>query len=101
MAVVQPIFIEKTINYWNELIKRGKVKLNGQYVNYDIFRTIQEGNELRKYLYLETETGHVEEAQLLTNMNEVLAIKPYKIDKAEDGLVLVFAFELTIKEKGN
>lgn len=98
MEVVQPILIERLVNYLDELIFRGKVKLNGQYMNYDIFKTVKEGNVLRKYLYLETETGYVEEAQLLTSMNEVLAIKPFSIEKQDDGLVLAFEFTITVQE---
>ena len=63
MAVVQQILVDKIVNYLDELIFRGKVKINGQYKNYDIFKTVKEGNVLRKYLYLETETGYLEEAQ--------------------------------------
>lgn len=97
MAVVQQILIDKIVNYLDELISRGKVKINGQYKNYDIFKTVKEGNVLRKYLYLETETGYVEEAQLLTSMNEVLAVKPFSIEKQDDGLVLAFEFTIEIK----
>lgn len=98
MKVIQPLLIEKLINYLDDLIFRGKVKINGEYKNYEVFKTVKEGNVLRKYLYLETETGYVEEAQLLTSMNEVLAIKPFAIEKQDDGLVLVFEFTITVEE---
>jgi hypothetical protein len=98
MEVVQQNLIDKLVNYLDELIFRGKVKINGQYKNYDIFKTVKEGNVLRKYLYLETETGYVEEAQLLSSMGEVLAIKPFAIEKQDDGLVLAFEFTITVKE---
>lgn len=98
MAVVQQILVDKIVNYLDELISRGKVKINGQYKNYDIFKTVKKGNVLRKYLYLETETGYVEEAQLLSSMGEVLAIKPFAIEKQDDGLVLAFEFTITVKE---
>lgn len=98
MPVVQSIVTERLINYLDELIYRGKVKLNGQYVNYEIFKTVREGNVLRKYIYLETETGFVEEAQLLSSMNEVLAVKPFSIEKQDDGLVLAFEFTITVQE---
>lgn len=98
MEVVQKNLIDKMINYLDELIHHGKVKLNGQYKNYEIFKTLKEDNVLRKYLYLETEIGYVEEAQLLTSMNEVLAIKPFSIEKQDDGLVLAFEFTITVKE---
>ena len=98
MEVVQKNLIDKMINYLDELIHHGKVKLNGQYKNYEIFKTLKEDNVLRKYLYLETEIGYVEEAQLLTSMNEVLAIKPFSIEKQDDGLVLAFEFTIEVKE---
>ncbi|MET3657817.1 hypothetical protein [Sporosarcina psychrophila] len=99
MSVVQQVLIDRLINYLDDVIHRGKVKLNGQYVNYDIFKTVKEGNVLRKYIYLETETGYVEEAQLLTSTNEVLAIKPFSIEKEDNGLVLAFEFKITIQEQ--
>lgn len=98
MAVVQQVLIDLLINYLDEIVHRGKVKLNGQYINYDIFKTVQEGNVLRKYIYMETETGYVEEAQLLSSMNEVLAVKPFSIEKQDDGLVLAFEFTITVQE---
>lgn len=98
MAVVQQLLIDRLVNYLDETISRGKVKLNGQYVNYEIKNTIKKDNVLRKYIYLETETGFVEEAQLLSSMNEVLAIKPFSIEKQDDGLVLAFEFTITVQE---
>lgn len=98
MPVVQPIMLEKIIDYINSLVDKGKVKINGTYQNYSIFRTIKQDNTVRKYIYLETEVGYVEEAQLLSVNNEVLAIKPVSIEKQEDGLVIAFEFNLSIEE---
>lgn len=98
MKVVQPVLIDRLINYLDELINHGKVKLNGKYVKYNIFRSIKEDNKLRVYIYLESETGYVEEAQLLTSLNEILAIKPFSIKKQDDGLVLTFEFTITVEE---
>ena len=98
MATVQPILTDKLLNYLDQLIYYGKVKINDQYVDYEIFKTVIEGNILRKYIYLQTEEGLVEEAQLLSSANEVLAIKPMTIEKQEDGLVLAFEFAINIQE---
>ena len=98
MSVVQQLLIDRLISYLDELIHRGKVKLNGQYVNYDIHKTVKEGNGVRKYIYLETEMGYVEEAQLLSSSNEILAIKPFSIEKKDNGLVLAFEFTITVQE---
>lgn len=98
MAVVQPIMTSKIIDFIDSLIEKGKVKINGTYHNYSIFKTLKEHNTIRKYIYLETEIGYVEEAQLLSVNNDVLAIKPVEIEKQEDGLVIAFEFKLTVEE---
>lgn len=98
MAIIQPILIDRLINYLDELVFRGKVKLNGQFVTYEIFKTVRDGNKLRKYIYLTTEIGLVEEAQLLSNSGDVLAIKPFSIEKQDDGLILAFEFTITVQE---
>lgn len=98
MATIQPILTDKLVSYLDQLILRGKVKFNGEYVDYEIFKTIKEGNVLRKYIYLDTPVGLVEEAQLISDSGEVLAIKPFSINKQEDGLVLAFEFTLNIQE---
>jgi len=98
MATVQPILTDKLLNYLDQLIYFGKVKINDEYADYEIFKTVVEGNILRKYIYLQTEEGLVEEAQLLSSDNEVLAIKPMSIEKQEDGLVLAFEFAINIQE---
>ena len=99
MNVIQDVMVTKIINFLDELLHKGKIKLNGEYKNYDVFKTIKEGNRIRKYLYLETETGYVEEAQLLSSTNEVLVIKPFAIEKQDDGLVLAFEFTIEVKEE--
>lgn len=98
MATIQPILTDKLVNYLDQLIYYGKVKLNGEYVDYSIHKTVVDGNILRKYIYLQSEEGNVAEAQLLSSANEVLAIKPMSIEKQEDGLVLAFEFAINIQE---
>ena len=98
MNVIQELMVEKLVNFLDDLIHRGKIKLNGEYKNYEIFKTDKQGSRIRKYLYLDTEVGLVEEAQLLSSMGEVLAIKPFFIQKEEDGLVLAFEFIITVQE---
>lgn len=98
MATVQPLLTDKLVNYLDQLIYFGKIKLDGEYVEYDIYKTIIDGNTIRKYIYLQSESGLVEEAQLLSSANEVLAIKPMSIEKQDDGLVLAFEFTINVQE---
>lgn len=101
MAIVQQILIDRLMNYLDELILLGRVKLNGEYVSYNDskkFKTVREGATLRKYIYLDIETGVVEEAQLLSNNGDILAVKPFSITKQDNGLVLAFEFKLVVQE---
>lgn len=98
MEVVQPIMIDKILEYIDNLIFKAKIKINGEYRDFEVFKTIKKDNVIRKYLYIEDETGVIEEAQLLTNQGEILAIKPYSIEKGLDGLVLTFEFKITVEE---
>lgn len=98
MAIVQQVLIDGIIKYIDNLILKGRVKLNGSFVPYSIFKTVIEGNVIRKYIYLDTETGVVEEAQLLGENGDVLAIKPFNITKKDDGLVLAFEFTIMVRE---
>ena len=98
MAIVQQVLIDGLIKYMDNFMTKGRVKLNGEYVQYSIFKTVIEGNVLRKYIYLDTEVGKVEEAQLLSDNGDVLAIKPSNITKKDDGLVLAFEFTVMVRE---
>lgn len=98
MNIVQDVLVDKLIGALDEMIFKGKIKINGEYKDYKIFKTLKEGKKLRKFLYLDVEVGHVTEAQLLTSMGEVLAIKPFDIEKVEDGLVIAFEFTLEVRE---
>lgn len=94
--VSQPLLFEKTVRYIDSITSRARVKMNGVYVDYPIFKSIIEGNTLRKYIYLQTEPGNVEEAQILTDQNELLLKQSYDIEKDENGLVIAFACEVII-----
>jgi hypothetical protein len=98
MAIIQAILIEKMVNHLDGLINSGRIQINGQFQNYTIYKTVKDGNVLRKYLYLETEMGYVEEAQLLSAASEVLAKKPLSISKQEDGIVIAFEFTILVQE---
>lgn len=97
--VIQPLFLEKVLEYIESIIFRAKIKINGEYFFYEKFKVLHEkDNTIRIYFYIEDRSGLIEEAHLLTNSGEVLAYKEYSIDKNLDGLVLTFAFSIKIDE---
>lgn len=98
MSVIQPLLIERLFNFLDASLTKGKVKFNGSYRDYSVLKTVREGNVMRKYIYLEDEEGLVEEAQLLSDNGDILAVKPFSIQKDDNGLVLAFVFTLIVQE---
>lgn len=98
MAVIQQVLLDGMINYLDSAVQSARVKVNGTFADYPIYKTQKSGNVIRKYVYLETEEGFVEEAQLLGSGKDVLAKRPFAINKQEDGLVLVFQFTIDVRE---
>ncbi|MGN7387714.1 hypothetical protein [Sporosarcina sp. SAFN-015] len=98
MTIIQPVLTDTILNLMDDILARGKVKIDGVYKDYEIFKSVQDGNTLRKYIYLQSEEGLVQEAQLLSTGGDILATKPFSISKQDDGLILAFEFSLTIQE---
>lgn len=98
MAVVQQALVDRLLNYLDGILFKGRIKLNGTYQEYEIYKTVKDGNTIRKYLYMQTESGRVEEAQLTANDGTILAVKPFSITKQKDGLVLAFEFTIQVQE---
>lgn len=98
MAVVQPILIAYLANQLSTYVDRGRVKLDGVSREMPIFKTTVEGAKVRKFLYLVEEKGQISEASLLDSAGASLAVKPVSITKAEDGVMIVFEFNLDITE---
>lgn len=95
--IESPVLQEMLVTYLDTLINSGKVKINGNYVDYKFVKTAINGNSIRKYIYLSSEKGLIEEAQLFSDSGDLLAVKPLNIPKEEDGLVIAFEFGLTVQ----
>lgn len=98
MEVVQPFLLERMIVFLDEIMSNGKVKINDNYKDFQLYKTVIDSNTIRKYIYIEDEEGFIGETQLTTSTGEVLAIKPVNIQKENDGLVLTFEFTVNIQE---
>lgn len=97
MAVVQQGLTTFLADRLSAYIDRGRVKLDGVSKEMPIFKTTIDGNKVRKFLYLVEEKGKISEACLLNASGAALAVKPMSMTKAEDGVMVVFEFDLDIK----
>lgn len=98
MTVIQPTLVNGVVNYINQQIDGGKVRINGELVDRVITSTILEGNTIRKYILLDEDVGFVEEAQLVSTSGEVLAKKAFSINLTEDGTALAFEIKVVVQE---
>lgn len=98
--VTQAIVVDWIIDLLKVKAHQGRIKINGLYKTYPIFKTYRDGNSVRFLIYLESESGLVEEAQLISATGDMWAVKSYSINKLDDGLVLAFEFDIEISERG-
>lgn len=97
MASIQEVTIDRLISYLDSIIVNCRVKVDGEYQTVDIFKTTIEGDKIKKYIYLDEVDGLIEEARLMSNNNESLAIENYSTTHQNDGLMIVFEFRLSIQ----
>lgn len=96
MTTIQPIFTDLLLNYIDQTVAKCKVMINGEPKQLPVFKTLRVGDSVRKYFYLTTERGFVEEAQLISVNNDVLAVKPVDVEKLDDGIAIAFDFAVNI-----
>lgn len=98
MAIVQPILVTYLANTLSAYVNKGKVTINGAIKDFAIYKTTIEGSKVRKFLYIENEIGTITQASLVDSAGNLIAIKPVAIEKQEDGIMIVFEFNLAITE---
>lgn len=99
MAIVQQKLLSLLTGDLSDHVDHALVVINGQVKSYPIFRRLQEGNKITIYVYLndEGDTGLIQTATLVDSTGEALAIKPTAITKGAAGVMIAFAFTITIQ----
>ncbi|MEK4247090.1 hypothetical protein MKZ20_17475 [Psychrobacillus sp. FSL K6-2684] len=95
---VQQILIEQTINYIDSLVHSAKLVIDGMEVSKNIYKTVKNGAELKKYVYLENETGTITKAALIDANGRELVTREAQFEKGPDGFMIVFPFTLKVEE---
>ncbi|ASS75761.1 hypothetical protein CIG75_12715 [Tumebacillus algifaecis] len=98
MAIVQQKLLSLLTGDLSGHVDHALVVINGQVKTYPIFRRLQDDNKVTIYVYLneEEETGLIHAATLVDSEGESLAIKPTAITKGAAGVMIAFAFTITI-----
>ncbi|MEV9639463.1 hypothetical protein ABZ756_02045 [Mammaliicoccus sciuri] len=90
---------DETLKFWDRLIVGAKVTIDGVVRDYPIHESSYiEGNTLKKFVYLESESGHVTHAYIHDQHGRRIREKLMNIRKGENGMMITFFFQLEIKE---
>lgn len=90
---------DETLKFWQRLIVGAKVTIDGVEKDYPIHTSSYiEGNVLKLFVGLETETGHITLAYVIDQHGRRIREKSMNIRKGEDGLMITFFLGLEIKE---
>ena len=88
---------DMTLNYWNNMMTGAKVTIDSEQRDYEIHPSSYiEGNVLKKFVYLSTETGHITEAYLHDRDGRRIESQTMSVKKSDNGLMITFYFELDI-----
>lgn len=89
---------DETLKFWDRFIVGAQITLDGQEIDYPIFRKRIEGRVLKVFIHLQSETGHVTKASIVDAHGREVRYRDMNIKKSEDGLMAVFALGVEIKE---
>ena len=90
---------EETLKFWDRLLIGAKVTIDGVVKDYPIHESSYiEDRTLKKFVYLEDESGHVTHAYIHDQHGRRIREKSMNIRKGENGLMITFFFALELKE---
>jgi hypothetical protein len=97
--VIQPRYLEIIRDAADTAVAKAIVTINGEQKEFPIYRTIVDGMTVRKYVYIQQDTGYITNAVLLDNAGNQLAVKTHNVQKGTDGFMI--CFEMNIKLEVN
>lgn len=95
---ITTLYHDLIIEYVQSLGRKAVVKISGIDYEYPILNTLREGNTVKHFVYLENETGTIEDVRLVDASNRNLQTRSISVEKGPDGLVVVFVITIKIEE---
>ncbi|MGE7621682.1 hypothetical protein ACQKMD_01145 [Viridibacillus sp. NPDC096237] len=90
MEGIQDLLIDETLKFYDGLIKKAKIIIDGNEIEKEIYKTVKDGDTLRKYVYLDVEKGLVTKASLVDAQGRELYVKVLNHQKGNKGYAIVF-----------
>jgi hypothetical protein len=98
-TVIQPRYLDVIRDAADAAVAKSLVTINGEQKEFPIYRTLVDGYKIRKYIYIQNDTGHITNAVLLDHAGNQLAIKSHNVQKGTDGFVICFELEIKLEVK--
>lgn len=97
MAEIQPLLVNLTEDFYNNLIKKAVVVIDGVTYQKDISHTSTR-HGLRKYVKLVEEQGTITRAALVDSLGRELYVKEMNYTIGTQGYVIAFPLSIETKE---
>ncbi|MDX8367793.1 hypothetical protein [Cytobacillus sp. IB215665] len=94
---VNQLLVDQTIDFISNLSTKAIVTIDGVDQEFPFYKVVKKDNQIKKYVYLQSETGYINEARIVDSIGRNLETHNTSIQKGEDGFMIVFLIELVIK----
>lgn len=95
---IQPMYASAILEAIKSLGAKVIVTIGGNDREYPLLNTLQTENTIKHFVYLENETGTITSAKLVDSVGRELQTYTTTVEKGADGLTVVFAITIEIKE---
>lgn len=95
---IQPLYRSAILESIKKLGDKAIVTIGGVARTYPLLNTLQTDDTIKHFVYLENETGTITSAKLVDSIGRELQTYSTVVEKGQDGLVIVFAIKIEIKE---
>jgi len=95
---IQALYKSAILESIKKLGAKAVVTIGGVAREYPLLNTLQTDDTIKHFIYLENETGTITSAKLVDLIGRELQTYSTVVEKGQDGLVIVFAVKIEIKE---
>lgn len=95
---IQALYRSAILEAIKRLGEKAIVTIGGVSREYPLLNTLQTDDTIKHFVYLENETGTITSAKLVDSVGRELQTYSTVVEKGQDGLVIVFAIKIEIKE---
>lgn len=95
---IQQLYKTMILDAMKTMGVKAQVTIDGVTKEYPLSHTTQTDSTLKHFVYLENETGTITSAKLIDSVGRDLQTLTTSIQKGPDGLAVVFAITVNIKE---